>query len=73
MSIAPSTINDVYLARVVARKKCPECKKMFEWYGDKWVYKGRRRGVMQYWCSWKCWRAEDHRKETKLRGENCFE
>lgn len=53
-------------------KVCPECKKSFEWYGEQWVYRSRKGEKRQYYCSYKCWRAEDHRKEAKnaLRGGN---
>lgn len=53
----------------VMTKICPECKKAFDWYGEQWVYRDQKRGVKRYFCSCKCWRAEDHRKGTKLRGE----
>lgn len=53
-------------------KKCPECKKKFDWLGEQWVYKSKRNGVMQYYCSWTCWRKEDRQKhKPNLRGENC--
>ena len=48
-------------------KKCPECKKTFDWLGEQWVYKTKHNGVMRYYCSWTCWRKEDHK--PKLRGE----
>ena len=56
-------------------KVCPECKKAFEWFGEQWVYKNIRNGKTRWFCSYKCWRAEDHRKaargEPMLRGERC--
>lgn len=55
-------------------KVCPECKKRFEWLGEQWVYRSRNNGVRRWYCSYKCWRAEDHRKEARgksaLRGGN---
>lgn len=58
----------------IGTKVCPECKKSFDWYGEQWVYRGTRNGKCAYFCSYKCWRAEDHRKEAKgvslLRGGN---
>ena len=60
----------IYIDKVVGQKKCPECGKMFDWFGDCWVYKGKKKDVRVYYCSWKCWRAEDKRKETKMRGES---
>lgn len=55
-------------------KICAECKKAFEWYGEQWVYRNIRHGKKRYYCSYKCWRAEDHRMEAKgkslLRGGN---
>ena len=55
---------------VMKTKTCYECKKPFDWYGECWVYQRRKKnGKREYACSYKCWRAEDHRKETKLRGE----
>lgn len=61
--------NPNYMSWISGTKKCPECKKKFEWTGDQWVYKGKRNGKMAYWCSWTCWRAEDKRKDKKLKGE----
>lgn len=59
----------------IMTKTCPECKKKFDWYGGQWVYrKNRKNGSMLWFCSYKCWRAEDHRKEARgkslLRGGN---
>lgn len=56
-------------------KVCYECNKTFAWYGKDWVYQRRKHnGKREYACSYKCWRAEDHRKEAKgkslLRGGN---
>ena len=48
-------------------KKCPECKKTFDWLGEQWAYKTKHNGVMRYYCSWTCWRKEDHK--PKIRGE----
>ena len=58
-----------FLDHIAKQKKCPECKKKFDWYGEQWAYKSKRNGVMHYWCSWTCWRAEDKRKDKKLKGE----
>lgn len=58
----------------VGMKVCPECKKAFEWYGEQWVYHDVHKGKRRYYCSYKCWLAEDHRQEAKgkslLRGGN---
>ena len=58
-------------------KVCPECKKEFAWYGEQWVYRGQKKGVKLWYCSYKCWRAEDHRQEAKgkslLSGGNYIE
>lgn len=55
-------------------KKCPECKKKFDWLGEQWTYKTKHNGTMHYYCSWTCWRAEDKRKAARgistLRGGN---
>ena len=54
------------------KKKCPECKRHFDWLGEQWVYKTKHNGVMRYYCSWTCWRKEDRQKhKPNLRGENC--
>lgn len=62
------------VAPTVGLKVCPECKKEFEWFGEQWVYRNIRHGEKRFYCSYKCWRAEDHRKEAKgkslLRGGN---
>lgn len=50
-------------------KICPECKKEFAWFGEQWVYRDRKGEKRRWFCSYKCWRAEDKRKEHKLRGE----
>lgn len=50
-------------------KVCPECRKEFAWYGEQWVYRDQKGGKRRWFCSYKCWRAEDHRKEKKLKGE----
>lgn len=68
-------IGDAFLARAVATKVCPECKKKFDWYGEQWVYRAKHNGVMRYYCSYTCWMAEDKRKAARgistLRGGNC--
>jgi len=55
-------------------KKCPECKKTFNWLGEQWVYKTKHNGKMRYYCSYTCWMAEDKRKAARgistLRGGN---
>lgn len=56
-------------------KVCPECGKRFDWYGEQWVYRNIRNGKKRWFCSYTCWRAEDHRKASRgepvLRGERC--
>ena len=49
-------------------KKCPECKKTFDWLGEQWVYKTKHNGVMRYYCLWTCWIADDKRKGTRYGG-----
>lgn len=53
---------------ITSTKKCPQCKKVFDWYGEQWTYKSRHYGKMQYYCSWSCWRASDGKQGEKLRG-----
>ena len=46
-------------------KTCPECGKTFGvLYPDLWRYKRTKSpGGMQFYCSWKCYRAEEKREE----------
>ncbi len=68
---------NLIVAPTVSVKVCPECRKTFDWFGEQWVYRNVRNGERRYYCSYKCWRAEDHRKEARgkslLRGGNYVE
>ena len=66
--------EEIIELKPVMEKVCYECKKKFDWYGIDWVYQRKKKDQREYACSYKCWRAEDHRKEAKgkslLRGGN---
>lgn len=55
--------------------KCSLCKKKFERYDDKWVYRHVKNAKTYWQCSWTCHRKEEARlyTEPKLRGEACAE
>jgi hypothetical protein len=52
---------------IAGRKVCPECKKVFDWYGEQWVYRDHYDGKRRFYCSYNCWRAIDRRKEAKRK------
>ena len=52
---------------ITSTKKCPVCEKVFDWYGEQWVYRDQHKGQRRYFCSWTCWRKVD-KKSEKLRG-----
>lgn len=58
-------VNMVPVYCQTEQKICPECKKAFEWAGYQWVYRRKIGSNMRYYCSYTCWRAEDHRKAAK--------
>ena len=59
----------IYISWASQVKTCPECKRQFDWFGEQWVYRTKRNGKMLWYCSWRCWRAQDARVPKKLRGE----
>ena len=58
----------IYVDKVVGKKKCPECGKVFDWFGECWKYKTQHKGKTCYYCSWTCWIAEEKRKGIKYGG-----
>lgn len=72
--ITQRTVDTTSYAPLLAQplvKRCPICKQKFELLSMQWVYKTFRRGHMHYFCSYKCWRAEDKKENPTpvLRGE----
>ena len=54
--------HEIELPLVRGTKTCPQCKKVFDWLGEQWVYKSKHHGKTRYYCSWSCWRAADKKK-----------
>ena len=45
---------------------CGNCGKEFMITGSEWVYKDWRKNSLVYYCSWKCLREAEKKKETKI-------
>ena len=49
---------------ILQTKRCPECgKEFYVAYPDKWVYRRQHRNTRTYYCSWRCYRVPEKKKE----------
>lgn len=69
--LADTTFHAPYGLYKPVHKACTHCGRDFELLSAEWVYRVTHKGRQHYFCSYKCWRADDRKRNPipRLKGE----